>query len=244
MTPNYYGKRETNMSTSSSQNPRRSRLARSIATVTSVAILALAGTFAVMSIAAPSPSMTIGAASSPRLGETVLVSSQGRTLYALSPETTKHLLCTSSSCLKFWPPLTVASRDTSLKAGMGVKGRLGILRRRNGALQITYAGMPLYRFAGDRAKGEANGEGLHSFGGTWHVLATSHTAGTTPTTPAPATTPATGAPATTQPGSNGYESTTTDTTGTSNAATTPASPAKPVEEKHEPSSTSTESPAW
>jgi hypothetical protein len=94
------------------------------------------------------------------------VSSQGRTLYALSPETAKHLLCTSSSCLKFWPPLTVASHDTSLEAGMGVKGHFGILRRSNGMLQVTYAGMPLYRFAGDRAKGEANGEGLHSFGGT------------------------------------------------------------------------------
>lgn len=72
------------------------------------------------------------------------MSSQGRTLYALSPETAKHLLCTSSSCLKFWPPLTMASRDTSLEAGMGVKGHFGILRRSNGMLQVTYAGMPLY----------------------------------------------------------------------------------------------------
>jgi predicted lipoprotein with Yx(FWY)xxD motif len=183
------------MSTSSSQSPRRSRLARPLATLTSVAILALAGTFAVMSIAAPSPSVTIGAASSQRLGESVLVSSQGRTLYALSPETASHLLCTSSSCLKFWPPLTVASHDTNLKAGMGVKGHFGILRRSNGMLQVTYAGMPLYRFAGDHAKGEANGEGLHSFGGAWHVLAISHAAGKTPPAPAPATP----APATSQP---------------------------------------------
>lgn len=230
------------MSTSSSQRPRRSRLARSIATASGVAILALAGAFAVMSIAATSPSLTIDAASNQRLGESVLVSSQGRTLYALSPETARHLLCTSSSCLKFWPPLTVASRETNLKAGMGVKGRLGILRRSNGVLQVTYAGMPLYRFAGDRAKGEANGEGLHSFGGTWHVLAISHAAGKTPVSSAPATpTPPTPAPASTPPS---YESSTTGTTGTGDATTPPASPAKPVEEKHETSSTSTESPGW
>jgi hypothetical protein len=82
---------------------------------------------------------------------------------------------------------------------MGVKGHFGILRRSNGMLQVTYAGMPLYRFAGDRAKGEANGEGLHSFGGTWHVLTSSHAAGTTSTTPAPASAPATPAPATPAP---------------------------------------------
>jgi predicted lipoprotein with Yx(FWY)xxD motif len=31
-------------------------------------------------------------------------------------------------------------------------------------------GHPLYRFGGDRSKGQANGEGIKSYGGVWHVV--------------------------------------------------------------------------
>ena len=86
------------------------------------------------------------------------------------PRPRHHLLCASAECLKAWPPLTVPSRKTKLKAGPGVQGHLGILRRSDGRLQVTLRGRPLYRFSGDSAKGEANGEGLESFGGTWHAV--------------------------------------------------------------------------
>jgi len=102
-----------------------------------------------------------------------VVNSQGRTLYALSPETPSHLLCKSSACLGFWPPVTVPSRQTKLKAGPDVQGRLGILRRSNGTLQVTLRGLPLYRFFQDHAKGEANGQGIKGFGGTWHAVSAS-----------------------------------------------------------------------
>jgi predicted lipoprotein with Yx(FWY)xxD motif len=101
------------------------------------------------------------------------VNAQGLTLYALSPETASHLLCKSSECLSFWPPVTVPSRKTKLKAGQGVQGRLGVLRRSNGVLQVTLRGLPLYRFARDRGKGEANGQGIKSFGGTWGAVSAS-----------------------------------------------------------------------
>jgi hypothetical protein len=39
--------------------------------------------------------------------------------------------------------------------------------------QLTYAGHPLYRYAGDEAAGDTNGEGLTQFGGGWDVLAPS-----------------------------------------------------------------------
>ncbi len=35
---------------------------------------------------------------------------------------------------------------------------------------MTLSGRPLYRFSIDTAKGQANGEGIHSFGGVWHVV--------------------------------------------------------------------------
>lgn len=146
-----------------------------------VALVALALTLAAVALA--SGAATVKSASNSTLGETVVVSAQGRTLYALSPETTHHLLCKSSQCLKSWPPLTVPSRKTKLKAGPGVHGSLGILRRSNGALQVTLRGLPLYRFSGDSSKGEANGQGIKSFGGTWGAVTAAAGSAKTPTTP-------------------------------------------------------------
>jgi predicted lipoprotein with Yx(FWY)xxD motif len=154
-----------------------------------VAALTL-GAASVTTALASGGALTLGSASSPTLGEQVLVNAQGHTLYALSPEKTSHLLCKTSACFKFWPPLTVRSRSVKLKAGAGIHGRLGILRRSNGLLQVTLRGLPLYRFLQDHAKGETNGENIESFGGTWHaVTAAANTSTTMPATPTPAPTP-------------------------------------------------------
>jgi len=154
-----------------------------------VAALVFAGSLAAMALAAGNTA-TVGSASNSTLGEQLVVDAHGRTLYALSPETAHHLLCKSSACLKFWPPLTVHSSKTKLLAGPGVHGHLAILRRSNGVLQVTLGGLPLYRYSGDQAKGEANGQGIHSFGGSWHVVsATSATSPATPTTPTKPSTP-------------------------------------------------------
>ena len=167
---------------------------------------------------------TVSSASNSGLGEQIAVDTHGRTLYALSPETTHHLLCKTRECLRFWPPLTVRSSKTKLKAGPGVHGHLAILRRSNGVLQVTLRGLPLYHYAGDHAAGEANGQGIQSFGGSWHVLAVTSNvspapATPTPATPAPATpTPATPAPATPAP------TTPAPTTPTPSTTPAPASP--------------------
>lgn len=110
---------------------------------------------------------TLSSAHSSALGEKIVVDAHGDTLYYLSPETTHHLLCKSDECLKFWPPLTVSSRNAKLKAGPGIKGKLGIFRRKKGVFQVTLRGMPLYRFSGDHSPGQTNGEGIKGFGGTW-----------------------------------------------------------------------------
>jgi predicted lipoprotein with Yx(FWY)xxD motif len=163
----------------SSQRRPTPRLAVGIAAVT----VAFAASLATMALAGGG-AITVTSASNSQLGEQIAVDAQGRTLYALSPETTRHLLCKSSKCLKFWPPLTVRSSKAKLKAGPGVHGHLAILRRSNGVLQVTLGGMPLYHYSGDHAKGEANGQSIHSFGGTWHVLpATSKVSPVAPTAP-------------------------------------------------------------
>ena len=117
------------------------------------------------------------------LGKTIVTAPSGRTLYALSAETTHHLLC-KGACLRTWPPLTVPSRSTKVTLGGGVHGTVGLLRRSNGSLQVTLRGKPLYRFSGDHSKGDAKGEGIEADGGTWHAF----TAAATPTPP-PTNTP-------------------------------------------------------
>lgn len=175
------------------QNARSSQRRRSGLAV-GIAILTLAFAVSLAAIAlASGTSLVVSSASNSKLGKQIVVNAQGRTLYALSPETTHHLLCKTSECMRFWPPLTVRSSKAKFKAGPGVHGHLAILRRSNGTLQVTLGGLPLYRYSGDHAKGDANGQSIHSFGGTWHVIsATSSTTQAAPTTP---TTPSAPSPA-------------------------------------------------
>ena len=154
-----------------------------------------------MTAFAVAKSTTLGVATAKLSGpsgtrsEAIAVNSRGVALYELLPETTHHLLCTSSTCLGVWPPLKVASGAKLTKAA-GVSGKLGKLHRR-GFTQVTLNGHPLYTFVEDAGqKGVADGDGLKSFGGTWHVLnegqITNSTSTPTPTTstPAPAPMPA------------------------------------------------------
>jgi predicted lipoprotein with Yx(FWY)xxD motif len=190
---------------STKQEPARAKRRRrgpARAIWTAAATLALSAALAGIAMAAST--VTVGSASSSKLEEQIAVSSAGRTLYALSPETASHLLCKSSECLKFWPPVTVPSRSTKLKAGPGVHGHLGILHRSNGMLQVTLRGLPLYRFSEDHAKGQTHGQGIESFGGTWHAVTASSTPAPTMTAPPPAPTPTTPAPAPTAPPGYGY----------------------------------------
>jgi predicted lipoprotein with Yx(FWY)xxD motif len=193
--------RDSQQAARSRRRGRPSGLMACVALVTA-AVVAM---FAAMALASGSAAPTVGSASNAKFGEKIVVSAQGRTLYVLSPETTHHLLCKSSECLKFWPPLTVPSSKTKLTAGPGVHGHLGTLRRSNGMLQVTLHGLPLYRFSGDGAKGATKGENVKSFGGTWHAISA-----TTDATPAPAstettpTTPTPTTPTTTTPPSEKY----------------------------------------
>jgi predicted lipoprotein with Yx(FWY)xxD motif len=170
----------------SRRGSRQSKLARRVLPLA----LVLAGSV-VASALASGGALTIGSASNSRLGKKVVVNAQGHTLYALNPETATNLLCKSSECMKFWPPLTVGSTTTTLKDGPGLHGHLTILRRRDGLLQVTLRGMPLYRYSRDHAKGQAKGEGIESFGGTWHAVAAASAKSTTPspTTPSPSPLP-------------------------------------------------------
>jgi predicted lipoprotein with Yx(FWY)xxD motif len=159
------------------RRPRRSSgRALRIAAIAAGAAFVLAG----LAFAANGAPQLSSSANAP-LGKMIVVDAHGRTVYALSPETDHHLLCRSSACLAVWHPVPGRSQRVTV---MGVVGRARVLRRGSSRLQVTLRGMPLYTFAGDNAKGKANGEGIKSFGGTWHVVPATVTQAMTPA-PAP-----------------------------------------------------------
>ena len=112
--------------------------------------------------AAKDKAKTVKVAKVPGVGA-VLVDAEGKVLYTLTDASGAAVECTGG-CATAWPPLTVAA-GAKAKAGKGVAK---VAATSDG--QVTANGLPLYRFAGDAAPKEANGDGLVSFGGTWKVV--------------------------------------------------------------------------
>lgn len=164
-----------------------------------VAGLAGVGAAALTGLAAAKSPTTLGITKSVPVKsriDSVVVNAKGLTVYTLSGETAHHVKCTkANTCLQFWFPVEVSSARTKLSAANGIKGKLSRLHR-GGFYQVTLGGRPLYTFVGDGAKQRrATGEGIVSFGGTWHVIAVKSassmtaTTMTTPTAPTPYPTP-------------------------------------------------------
>jgi predicted lipoprotein with Yx(FWY)xxD motif len=94
----------------------------------------------------------------------VLVNSDGRTLYAFTDESDGQIACTGD-CLGFWPPLITVGQA---QAGEGIDAALlSTVERPDGSLQVAYNGMPLYMFGEDAGPGETNGQGVNA---KWFVL--------------------------------------------------------------------------
>jgi predicted lipoprotein with Yx(FWY)xxD motif len=97
----------------------------------------------------------------------ILVDGSGRTLYLFMKDKHGKSAC-AGACAAGWPPLLTNGRP---KAAHGVSQKLlGTTIRKSGR-QVTYAGHPLYRYAGDSKAGQTNGEGSKAFGAAWYVLA-------------------------------------------------------------------------
>jgi predicted lipoprotein with Yx(FWY)xxD motif len=132
------------------------------------------------------PTTVVKSAHNAHLNQQIVVDSHRMSLYRLKPETTGHLLCKSTLCLGIWKPLTVRSSSTSaIKAGSGVTGKLGLLRRAGNSYQVTLRGYPLYTYVGDSKRSDANGQNIRSFGGTWLALPASTGSAAPKPTPAP-----------------------------------------------------------
>jgi predicted lipoprotein with Yx(FWY)xxD motif len=95
---------------------------------------------------------------------TVLVDSSGMTVYEFTEDSGTKSNC-YGECEAAWPPVTASGKPTAGEGAMA--SALGTTKRKDGTLQVTYEGHPLYTFAEDSAPGEANGNEAE---GTWFVL--------------------------------------------------------------------------
>jgi len=97
-------------------------------------------------------------------GVTVVTNAKGFTLYWFAPDTPTKSVC-NGSCAAYWPPVLGAQ-----KAGPGVTGKLGTIKRADGSTQATYDGHPLYLYIGDSGPGQNNGNNINLNGGFWHEV--------------------------------------------------------------------------
>jgi predicted lipoprotein with Yx(FWY)xxD motif len=96
---------------------------------------------------------------------TVLVDGEGWVLYAFANDADGVSNC-NAGCEEAWPPLegdAVTTEDPLSAADFSV------IERESGAQQLAFRGRALYRYAGDEAPGDTNGQGV---GGVWSVMTT------------------------------------------------------------------------
>lgn len=112
-------------------------------------LLALSSALAAVATLAAPPSEQRG----------LLADAGGMTLYVYQGDAPSVSRC-NASCARAWPPLRAAAGDRAA-------GDFGVIRRDDGQAQWAHRGRPLYRFAGDAAPGQANGE--HA-GAAWSAV--------------------------------------------------------------------------
>jgi predicted lipoprotein with Yx(FWY)xxD motif len=97
----------------------------------------------------------------------ILFDGRGFVLYGFTRDPRGKSVC-SGACARAWPPYVVNSTP---RAGVGAAARLvGTTRRKDGSLQVTYAGHPLYYYVGDRRPGQILCQNVTVFGGVWRVV--------------------------------------------------------------------------
>lgn len=95
----------------------------------------------------------------------VLANPRGMTVYYDSEDRpgSGTSACTGT-CAREWLPVIAPVR---IPAGMTLPGPLGSITLPGGKRQVTINGYPIYKYAGDKAPGQASGNGIK---GEWHVI--------------------------------------------------------------------------
>jgi predicted lipoprotein with Yx(FWY)xxD motif len=140
-------------------------------------VVALVGALALAAVAVAASNTTVKTRNTSQ-GK-ILANSHGLSLYMFvkdkqggrgkSPKITCY-----GQCATAWPPLLVSKGGKVQAAkGSGVNQKLlGTAKRRDGKLQVTYNGWPLYTYGGDSGPGDTTGQGVIQFGAAWYLLNT------------------------------------------------------------------------
>lgn len=92
-----------------------------------------------------------------------LVDAKGMTLYWFKKDSPGKSAC-AGPCVANWP---IYYRE-NVAPGDGTKAEdFGTITRDDGKKQTTFRGYPLYYWAGDKAAGDAKGQGMNE---AWHVV--------------------------------------------------------------------------
>jgi predicted lipoprotein with Yx(FWY)xxD motif len=101
----------------------------------------------------------LAAAQSARASDAPLMitNAEGLTVYTFDKDAPNASNC-YDGCARAWPPVLSATKE--------VGPNLSTTVRKDGTLQVTYQGKPLYLYVGDEKAGDKTGDGL---GGVWHI---------------------------------------------------------------------------
>ena len=141
----------------------------------SMFIGALLGVLASAAIAVAASNTTVTTHGSKK--GTILANSRGFSLYMFLKDKQGGKGKSAKSncycqCAKIWPPLLVSKGGKPVGAH-GVNSKLlGTTRRKDGKVEVTYNGWPLYTYLPDTKPGNIKGEGAVQFGAAWFVLNT------------------------------------------------------------------------
>ncbi len=92
-------------------------------------------------------------------GTNILADMNGLSIYTFDVDVDSNSTC-YDACEKAWPPV-LFSQEIVLGTSVGTT------IRKDGSMQLTHNGKPIYYYVGDGAPGEINGDGL---GGVWHII--------------------------------------------------------------------------
>ena len=96
----------------------------------------------------------------------MLFDSNKQAIYIFENDSKDKTVC-YDECAKAWPPVFTKGEP---RAGKGVKqSLLGTIKRRDGKLQVTYAGQPLYFYVNEEP-GEVRCHNVNLNGGLWWVV--------------------------------------------------------------------------
>jgi predicted lipoprotein with Yx(FWY)xxD motif len=121
------------------------------------------------SAAAPTDGKVVATSDISGVGR-VLVDRSGKPIYTSDQEASGKIVCATSGCTSFWMPVVAGKQ---MPTDESRTGKLGVVKRPDGSMQLTANGRPLYTFSED-SPGKSTGDGFQDdFNGhhfTWHVV--------------------------------------------------------------------------